>query len=128
MRRLTFEQGVETLQGLIEREQSLPVLIAVHGKKDSGKTTLINQLVSYFRSYGSLVANTEGVTIPKNLKDLQYPESTAEIIFFHFGSEKPFSNRVPHLSVGIYNSSRCSKPNYDYNLLIDNLSSEKKVQ
>lgn len=124
---LSFEHGLVEIIRTIEEETQRPVLVAVHGLPNSGKTHLIDQLVEYFGSKEMDAVYSEGYTSPKSIDEVKtQPEYKCDVFFFHMGWENHTPNDLVHLTVGIYNPELYSGLNGHYDLIIINPESKIK--
>lgn len=149
-----FNKGRNRVVKLIERSPSKPIIIAVFGVPDSGKTFLIDYLGTHFESRGLRVLqrdNRERINryeswterddffnpIQTRLKLLPY-----DLIMYHCPWDeraRPWKHELDpeetirasldrglDLTIGIYNPQRSSPPKGDFSLIIYNLLSGEK--
>ena len=147
MEQVNLQQGIQRAIQIIERVDERPIMVAVYGWPNSGKSFLINTLGDYFEPRGIETARygcgphretfEEARDRPRFLKDL---------LLFHcgwirnndspsyenfFGHEDPNSlaeslGRKIHANIGIYNPNFYRFPKGNYDLIICNPDSVRK--
>ena len=141
---LCLEEGVNEAIGIFERVSERPILVAVYGWPDSGKSYLIDRLGDYFKSKGMSAARSGGGPTLDTFELLRCePEYLREVQLFHCGwtrvgkgslrdYEDPnvlaqvVANRRVHLNIGMYNPAFYQKPTGEYDLIISNPGSTHK--
>jgi hypothetical protein len=143
---LTLEEGIKKSIFVIERASGRPVLVAVYGTGDAGKTYLIDRLGDHFNGKGRGVAKMGGAPHADIFLDLrriikEYPEADDAIYFFHCGWDRQadlFSEEDPNflsegilnrgldLNIGIYNPSHPVWLIGSYDFVIRNPDSVRK--
>ncbi|MFH1682367.1 MAG: hypothetical protein ABIA37_01085 [Candidatus Woesearchaeota archaeon] len=146
MDKLYFEEGLEEAIERIESIEERPILVAVYGWPDSGKSYLINKLGDCFAQRGLEVARSSGGPYKDTFYILrERAQYLRRLIFFHCawvkenkGERSLFKNEDPnylaesiagkkiHLNIGIYNPFLFPKPTGEYDLIIRNPESKKK--
>ncbi|MFH1210797.1 MAG: hypothetical protein V1645_02660 [archaeon] len=143
---LSLEEGINKAIFVIERATSRPVLVAIYGTGDAGKTYLIDKLGDYFKSRGKSVAKMGGAPHADLFLDLRdifadEPEALNAIYLFHCGWDRQadlFSEEDPNfladgildreldLNIGVYNPSHTGSLRGDYDFVIKNPGSVRK--
>ncbi len=148
-RNLDLEQGIKEAIELIKSVYEKPILAAVYGWPDSGKTYLIDRLSDYFEREGLKVSRGGGGPHDSTFETLRdCPECLSDILFFHCGWVRDNNNqcwldarahedpnilaetiagRKVNLNIGIYNPLSYREPLGDYDLVISNPGSIRKV-
>lgn len=141
MKKLNLEEGIEKSIDLLKNTKAKPILIAVYGWPNSGKSFFINKLGNYFESKGLRVYKGSAgprestfFTIKKSLGSLRH------VLIFHCGWERnklfkdedpnylaeKISKRKIDLNVGIYNLNNYRGIRGNYDIIIENLIEDKK--
>ncbi|MBW2999951.1 hypothetical protein KY339_04715 [Candidatus Woesearchaeota archaeon] len=139
---LSLEQGIKETIRLLEQVEELPILAAVYGWVDTGKSILIDEAAHHFRSKGYKVAAYTGELHPNTDEALKHAIEQGkawDMFLFHCGSarDKAFKDENPdilakrigkkiHLSIGINNPNFHNQLNEDYDLIISNPNSKRK--
>lgn len=140
VRGLDFEEGVREMVKRVLETKQRPVLIAVYGWPNSGKTKLIEEVIALLENAGLTVSNGEGALSPLTFDMLrQYGLYYGEVLLFHCAwdrTKKGMDERRDYedpnalaedagdkinLNVGIYNPDH-GKPEMsgEYDLMIRN--------
>ena len=140
---LSLEQGIEETIKLLEQVDDLPVLAAVYGWIDTGKSVLIDKAANHFKSKGYTVAAYTGELHPNTHEALKYAIEQGkawDMFLFHCGSardkapqhEDPniLAERIGkkiHLSIGINNPNFHNQLNEDYDLIKEEVILKKQL-
>ncbi|MBU2104551.1 MAG: hypothetical protein KKF67_02130 [Nanoarchaeota archaeon] len=146
---LSLRKGTQRAIRKIKSIKEKPILVAIYGWPNSGKSYLIDRFARYFEERGLSVGRSTGGPHPstfERLRDLG-SESLKEILLFHCGWERDnlqyngkliLKNEDPnylvesivrkniHLNIGIYNPKFYRKPRGDYDFVIINPFSKEK--
>ncbi|MBI2576203.1 hypothetical protein HYV84_03245 [Candidatus Woesearchaeota archaeon] len=143
---LSLEEGVQESIRILEGVRERPILVAVYGWRDSGKSHIISRLADYFESKGMSAGRGEGGPSPSTFMTLRdTPQFLNQVLFFHCGWEKAewlsdndhedpnilareIAKKRIHLNVGVYNPQFNNKPEGEYDLIISNSGSKRKYR
>lgn len=139
---LTLEDGVREAIRLIEQVREHPVLVAIYGWPGSGKSYLMDEMVKYFKPKGRTISKYTGKVQSSTFEYLRgIPQVMSEIHLFHCGWDRQnhnplwtkarshedpnilaqdIANKQVHVNIGIYTPRLYSKPEGDYDLIIEN--------
>jgi hypothetical protein len=141
---LTLEEGIQEIITRVGVIKERPVLVAIYGTPNSGKSHLINKLGGYFADNGQNVGRFHGAAPEETFARMNAPHLKDLIYLFHCAWEKYnhpqdllLLDQDPtllargvgmkvHLNVGIYNPNICRFFKGDYDLVIANTESVKK--
>ena len=136
-----FEQGREKILDVIRNSSNHPVLVAIYGLPNSGKSYLIDSVRQDFKLDG---VSAYTMSPKKDVFEIIKENKAREIQLFHCGwgreqdltgtwHEDPnmlsrgFLKRELDLNVGIYNPNMYKQmPGYDYDIIIANPDSQIK--
>lgn len=122
---MTLEDGVSGLINRIASSSERPVLVAVHGPRDSGKTKFIEEAVQKCREKGLLSVASEGYLPPKSESELKGDSAfRCDVFFFHLIEAR--RDTVPCINLGIYNPNLQDPLPGDYDIMIINRDSTLK--
>jgi len=145
---LSLEEGVNEAIRILETVNERPILVAVYGQPDSGKSYVIDGLGNYFDSKNLSVARRTGAPDIDDFERITRGESL-DVQLFHCAWDsaegghawdpfrKKYYSQDPvllardiektiHLTIGVYNPKFHRKPTGEYNLLISNPDSMRK--
>lgn len=145
---LSLEEGVNEAIRTLENISERPILVAVYGQLDSGKSYVIDRIGNYFDSKNLSVARRTGAPDIDDFERIKRGESL-EVQLFHCAWDKvgggnawdpsrqkfylqdPASlardiGRTVHLTIGVYNPKFHHKPTGEYDLIIENPDSKRK--
>lgn len=149
---LNLEDGIQEAIRAISNVDERPILVAVYGWPDSGKSYLISKLKEHFEAKGLSVTGAGGGPLPSTFERLRdYLDCFADLVLFHCGwnrtpkaiekilgdfseraREDPnilaerIANRKVNLNIGMYNPRFYPKPDGEYDLIMSNPDSVKK--
>lgn len=144
MKELTFQEGLEESKGVIESVEERPILVAIYGRPNSGKTYLIHKLRDYFKQKGLEAGAYGGAPRASDFEHIRDNPGwfMNSLILYHCGWDredlrmydhedptiltKGVLNRNINLNIGMYNPNFYSKPRGEYDLIISNPASTKK--
>ncbi|MFH0832474.1 MAG: hypothetical protein V1900_01990 [Candidatus Aenigmatarchaeota archaeon] len=122
---MEIEEGLSVAINRIEKCEH-PVLVAVHGPQDAGKSYMISRLNKYFAEHGWDVAVGEGYMPPQSEEELHLPEFRCDLFLFHMSWQKHRHYPSVILDVAVYNPNFHKPPEGDYGIMIENHNSKKK--
>lgn len=143
---LSLDDGINQAIRVLEKVSERPLLVAVYGWPNSGKSYLIDRIADHFEGKGVEVYRGSGgpqASTFETLRDL--PEAVRELLLFHCGwnrltgrlertrgYEDPnvlaerIAHRKIHLNIGIYNPRFDKEIEGDYDFIISNPDSKHK--
>lgn len=140
-----FKQGLEEAIKRIKsarQTKQKPILVAIYGKSDSGKSYFIESLKRHFTSKGLLVGGYSGAPSPSAFESIRiYPSMQNNLLLFHCAWPRSVAqfeindpnilaerilNRKLNLNIGIYNPLMSRKPEGEYDIIIENTRSTHK--
>ena len=129
----TLERGIQKAKDILKRSKNKPLLAAVYGLSDSGKSHIIDLIAEDFMAYRGSGAP------PKSLFMSIKAFAHMELYLFHCGwqkqeeiSEDPvlFSRNILgrelDLTIGIYNPRFYARIDGEYDIVISNPGSVRK--
>ena len=135
-----FEEGVRRAIDLLEAIESKPLLVAVYGERNAGKSTLISLLKKFFELKGLKVTGFSGNPSSSSFTKLNAPKDV-DMFLYHclwdrelkfVQKEDPevlapkYFGKDLDLNIGIYNPKREKPIKGIYDLIIRNRKSVKK--
>ncbi len=142
---LDLEAGIREAIRCLESTERRPLLVALYGWPDSGKSYVMGRLKAYFIAQKMYVASAQGA--PKRLQFEDMHRLPMDLYLFHCGwvrgnndarwlesraHEDPnvlareILGRTLDLNIGVYNPYFSEVPDGDYGLIIANPASGRK--
>lgn len=146
---LSLEQGIQKSYNILITIIEKPIMTAVYGVGNSGKSYFIDQLADLFEKQGlKTYRGTGAPSFSIFERIINRPETLKPVLIFHCGwprlsqnphYQKAFADRDPnimaqkiankkvHLNIGIYNPKMARYPNGEYDFVISNPDSKVKL-
>ena len=141
---LSLEEGVQEVITRIKAVEEKPILVAIYGWPNSGKSYLISQVGNYFKDNGLLMAKFSGAASPYTFERMSWPVRDEMLYLFHCAWERKtyfpawtrdedpdvlaerIAGKKVHLNTAIFNPGMYEIPEGDYDFIISNPNSVKK--
>ncbi len=142
---VSLEEGVQLAIKKLEPVTERPLLVAVYGWPNGGKSYLIGELADHFERQGIPTARGSCAPVLSSFEMIKnvLPVFQNQIIFYHCGwdrteeggrcdNEDPnvlaraIANKRIHLNIGVYNPEFCNGLRGAYDILIANNKSKRK--